>query len=91
MPSNTKVVLSDGIQTLEESAFKGCVGLVELTLSSSLKSLEYVLVGEDGPAHDKTFVFEVKIDNIVYGRGIGKSKKEAEQNAALDAYKKSVK
>lgn len=54
------------------------------------KSLEYVLVSEDGPSHDKTFVFEVVIDGIVYGRGIGKSKKEAEQQAARDALKKSA-
>ena len=32
----------------------------------------------------------VKIDNIIYGKGIGKSKKEAEQNAALDALNKSA-
>ena len=55
------------------------------------KSLEYVLVSEKGEAHDKTFEVEVKINNIVYGRGIGKSKKEAEQQAAFDAYKKSAK
>lgn len=54
------------------------------------KSLEYVLVSEEGPSHDKTFTFEVVIDGIVYGRGIGKSKKEAEQQAARDALKKSV-
>ena len=52
------------------------------------KSLEYRLINESGPAHNKSFEVEVVIDNIIYGRGIGKSKKEAEQNAALDAYKK---
>lgn len=52
------------------------------------KSLEYVLVSEEGPSHDKTFIFEVVIDGIVYGRGIGKSKKEAEQQAARDALEK---
>lgn len=55
------------------------------------KSLEYRLVSESGPSHDKTFVFEVVIDDIVYGRGTGKSKKEAEQNAAHDALKKVAK
>ena len=61
-------------------------------ISPSLaKSLEYVLVSEEGPSHDKTFVFEVIIDGIVYGRGTGKSKKEAEQEAARDALNKSVK
>ena len=52
------------------------------------KTLEYVLVNEYVPSHDKTFEIEVKIDNIIYGRGIGKSKKEAEQKAARDAFRK---
>ena len=53
------------------------------------KSLEYVIVKEDGPAHDKTFTIEVRIDNIVYGVGTAHSKKEAEQLAACDALKKA--
>ncbi len=52
------------------------------------KTLEYVLVSEKGPSHDKTFVFDVVIDGIVYGRGVGKSKKEAEQQAAKAALNK---
>lgn len=55
------------------------------------KSVEYRLVKEDGPAHDKTFEVDVIIDNIVYGHGVGKSKKEAEQNAAYDAFSKCAK
>ena len=55
------------------------------------KSLEYRLVSESGPSHDKTFVFEVVIDGIVYGKGKGKSKKEAEQNAAHSALMKVAK
>lgn len=54
------------------------------------KSLEYVLVEETGPAHDKRFKVNVLVDNIVFGTGIGRSKKEAEQNAAKDAIKKAV-
>ena len=52
------------------------------------KSLEYRLIDEKGPAHLKEFTVEVVIDGIVYGRGKGKSKKIAEQNAALDAINK---
>lgn len=55
------------------------------------ESLVYELVKEEGPAHDKTFTVNVMIDDIVYGTGIGKSKKEAEQKAAYDAYKKRAK
>ena len=55
------------------------------------KSLEYEVVKEYGKAHNKTFEVVVKIDEIIYGRGIGKSKREAEQKAAQDAYLKSAK
>ena len=60
-------------------------------VQTSKKSLEYRLVSETGPAHDKIFEVEVVIDNMIYGKGIGKSKKEAEQKAAFDAFKKQAK
>lgn len=47
--------------------------------------LEYVLVGEDGPAHDKRFSFEVRLNNNCIGRGKGGTKREAEQQAAKEA------
>ena len=52
------------------------------------KCLEYKLVNEEGPAHDKRFTVDVIIDDIVYGTGIGTSKKEAEQEAAKVALDK---
>lgn len=58
-------------------------------VQTTKKSLEYDLVDEYGPAHDKRFVVEVKIDNIIYGRGMAHSKKEAEQLAAKDALSKA--
>ena len=65
--------------------------LLQELVQTDKKSLEYVIVNESGESHDKTFEVVVKIDNIIYGKGIGKSKKEAEQKAAFDAYKKSAK
>lgn len=53
-------------------------------------TLDYVLTKELGPAHNKTYQMEVRIDNIVYGTGIGKTKKEAEQMAAKDALSKKA-
>ena len=55
------------------------------------RSLEYQIVKEEGPAHNKTFTAVVKIDDILYGTGVSHSKKEAEQLAAKDALLKSVK
>ena len=55
------------------------------------KSIDYVLVKEEGPAHNKLFTVEVQIEGIVYGQGIGSSKKEAEQEAAKAAISKMAK
>lgn len=52
------------------------------------KSLEYRVVKEEGPAHQKYYEVEVLVDGIVYGVGSGSSKKQAEQNAAKVAYEK---
>ena len=65
--------------------------LLQELVQTDKKSLEYRLIDESGPAHDKTYTVEVIINDMVFGKGIGKSKKEAEQKAAFDAYKKSVK
>lgn len=48
----------------------------------------YQIIEEKGPYHDRTFVSQVKIGSKAYGTGEGKSKKKAEQNAALEAIKK---
>ena len=55
------------------------------------KGLSYELLEEEGPAHNKKFKMAVKIDNIVYGEGVGHTKKEAEQEAAKSALMKLVK
>lgn len=47
--------------------------------------LEYVTVAESGPDHDKIFEVEAHLNTNVIGRGRGKSKREAEQNAAREA------
>ena len=44
--------------------------------------LEYVMVGEEGPPHDKSFFFEVRLNNNCIGKGSGGTKREAEQQAA---------
>ena len=49
------------------------------------QSITYELVSEHGPDHDKSFEFQVRITGKVMGKGIGHSKKEAEQHAAREA------
>ena len=47
--------------------------------------LEYRIVSENGPDHNKTFLVEVYLDSNRIGHGSGHSKKTAEQAAAHDA------
>ena len=49
--------------------------------------LEYVTVSESGPDHEKTFSVEARLNSNIIGRGEGRSKREAEQNAAMEALK----
>ncbi len=59
--------------------------LQEIVQKNPGETIEYVLIKEEGPDHDKKFTVEAKISNNPVGRGSGKSKKEAEQHAAKAA------
>jgi len=52
--------------------------------------VSYEVVDTKGPDHDKVFYVEVKNHGKIIGYGVGKSKKEAEQNSAKDALKRGV-
>ena len=49
------------------------------------EKVEYKLVGQSGPDHNKAFKVQVRLNSNVIGTGIGRSKKEAEQMAAKEA------
>lgn len=55
------------------------------------KSVIYEIIDEKGPAHNKTFTCQVKVDGVVLGKGKGSSKKASEQEAAKDALSKQAK
>ncbi len=59
--------------------------LQELSAEHSLGVPEYV-IADDGPDHMKTFTAQVRVADELYGNGVGRSKKEAEQAAAETAY-----
>lgn len=59
--------------------------LQEIIQKNPGEKLEYVLVKESGPDHNKHFVVEVHLNSNVIGKGGGRSKKEAEQQAAREA------
>ncbi len=54
-------------------------------LQARKKSPEYRISGSDGPPHARTFYAEVLVDGQVLGSGDGRSKKQAEANAAAAA------
>lgn len=69
-----------------ETSFKDNKSLLQEEIQKVKgNTLSYEEVGEEGPDHDKTFVFRVKLNGEIIGEGKGKSKKEAEQNAAGNA------
>ncbi len=59
--------------------------LQEVVQQNHDETLNYVIVGESGPDHDKRFEVEVHLNSNVIARGIGRSKKQAEQEAAREA------
>ena len=65
--------------------------LQEYIQAESRSILSYRLDDVDGPPHDRTFKISVLLDGIKLGEGIGKSKKDAEQQAAKSALDKMVK
>lgn len=77
------------IESGEIDYFKDYKSQLQEYVQTDKKSLEYFIIKEEGPAHNKTFTSEVKIDDIVYGVGSAGSKKMAEQEAAKNALEKA--
>jgi ribonuclease III len=75
---------------IAESAHLGAgldwkTSLQELTASVGIGVPEYQ-VSESGPDHEKVFTAVVRVRGVAYGRGAGRNKKEAEQQAAQTAW-----
>jgi len=88
-------------RAIVERLFGGALTLVDHGLSRDFKSRlqersqallqqapRYVVVGQEGPDHDKTFRVAISLAGRELGEATGKSKKEAEQNAAAVALAK---
>ncbi len=78
-----RVILSD----LENKQlfFDSKTLLQEYVQQDNRNMLEYVLLSETGPDHDKDFFVEVRVNGKPMGNGAGKTKKAAEQKAAYEA------
>ncbi len=64
--------------------------LQELLQAISPRSPVYELISESGPEHEKTFVVRVVWEGTALGQGCGRSKKQAETAAALEAMKQRI-
>lgn len=59
--------------------------LQEIVQGNYKEELHYILIGEEGPDHDKKFMVQAMIGDRVIGHGTGHTKKAAEQEAAYEA------
>lgn len=85
-------VLKENITDVDKNfeKFNAKAVLQEYTQSINKTTPAYVVIQEKGPEHDKVFSVEVSFNNEVVAQGSGKTKKEAEQDAAFKACKKLI-
>ena len=81
-----RVLLSRAPAAEERRDYK--TTLQEIVQRRSGQVLTYHMVDESGPDHNKTFLFQVRLNGAPVGQGRGHGKKEAEQAAARDALEK---
>ena len=85
-PDSSMAVAFKLLKAGEGDAFKDYKTMLqEIVQKNKQETLEYRLAGQSGPDHDKRFTMELLLNSNVFAEGIGKSKKEAEQMAAMKA------
>ncbi len=92
---NGMTIISDFLlplvqKDLSELENRGIDGDYKTTLQQFVQQtegdvLEYILIRAEGPDHKKTFEVEVRVNSNPCGRGVGSSKRKAEQAAAKAA------
>jgi ribonuclease-3 len=78
---------SDQIETAVSSRVDPKSDLQEL-LARTGRRVTYAELSTEGPAHDRRFTFAAVVDGEQLGRGEGRTKKDAEQDAAREALAK---
>lgn len=86
-----KKIYGDDVKNFVLTEIKDFKSMLQEAMQAEYReSVEYRVIEEKGPPHDRTFIVEVRFNDIVLGKGHGKSKKAAEQMAAEDALKKKA-
>ena len=84
-------IYGDEIENFVLTELKDYKSMLQEAMQAEYReSVEYILIDEKGPPHDKTFTVEVRFNGLILGHGTGKSKKAAEQMAAQDALDKKA-
>ena len=83
-----KILYEDVEKTNLDDIIDAKTRLQEEMQSEYREAVKYELIDEYGPAHDRTFEVQVTFNGLILGRGVGKSKKAAEEAAAKDALRK---
>lgn len=85
-----KIVEKFIIPFFKELQFKDYKSILQEKLQSEKRNIRYEIVKDFGPANNKTFEAVVYMDDILMGTGVGKTKKEAQQQAAKSALEKEA-
>ena len=81
-----EVLLPKADQYVRNKAFKDPKSLLQERIQSQKQNSPlYKVITEQGPAHAKIFTVGVYVNKLLLGKGEGKSKQEAEENAAKEA------
>lgn len=90
MDAATKFINTFVLNDIEhkQSFYDSKTVLQERVDAANLGKIEYVIVSESGPDHNKVFDAVVKLNDEVIGKGTGHTKKQAEQKAAVNALDK---
>lgn len=73
------------IPYLDEVYIKDYKSTLQELVQTDRRNIAYHLESQSGPSHDRIFTVSVRMDEITLGVGVGRTKKEAEQNAAKEA------
>ncbi|MDR0974176.1 MAG: ribonuclease III [Ruminococcus sp.] len=81
MPSDPAAVYMDSVGLKSDYKTK----LQEIIQKNPEEHIEYALISQDGPPHSRTFTAAVMLNSNILSKGEGKTKKQAEQEAAKAA------
>lgn len=84
-------IYGDEIENFVLTELKDYKSMLQEAMQAEYReSVEYIIIDEKGPPHDKIFTVEVRFNGLILGHGKGKTKKAAEQMAAQDALNKKA-